>query len=320
MWGYRLNNAPSNNNDDNSLIKVQKPLSFAVAQTILRPSPDMSFVRTSDHLGWSNLCAILTDERPHSMVYGGTSSLWLSIILDEADVCRTIGPKEERALLPIFTVSLLAPDTPAEVILANKIHALHVFLRSELINEVAAELFECDVSQISIRSFFNIDDAVISWLLRSVKRTLLHSEPHSNLTIDYLSRVLAVEILTKYSTIDHSPHALVLSNRLSPNQLKNVISFITDNISGNILLNDLAGIAGLSRTVFISRFKASMHQSPHQYVIQIRTKKARQQLMETDLSIVQIALNCGFSDQAHLSVIFKRIYGVPPAVFRRNVK
>ena len=75
------------------------------------------------------------------------------------------------------------------------------------------------------------------------------------------------------------------------------------------------------RPDFYSQFRNATGMPPHQYVIARRVERARQLLGKGDeLSLSDIAIRAGFSDQSHFSNQFKRIIGVTPRQFRRSAR
>jgi AraC family transcriptional regulator len=51
-------------------------------------------------------------------------------------------------------------------------------------------------------------------------------------------------------------------------------------------------------------------------VLRLRSEQAQRLLKETDLPLAQIALECGFANQSHLTLVFKRLFGVTPRAYR----
>ena len=88
------------------------------------------------------------------------------------------------------------------------------------------------------------------------------------------------------------------------------------NLTRALSLADLAQAAGLSPTHFARRFKATTGSAPHQHVMRLRLQRAQRLLRETPRSIAQVAFECGFAHQAHLTRVFKRMAGITPAAFR----
>jgi AraC-like DNA-binding protein len=103
---------------------------------------------------------------------------------------------------------------------------------------------------------------------------------------------------------------------LTPRALQRIRDYIEEHLAENIELETLAEIAGLSKWHFARAFKQSVGTPPHFYLIQRRLERAQELLAETDLSLGQIALKSGFSDQSHFSRRFRMFVGVTPRSFR----
>ncbi len=101
-------------------------------------------------------------------------------------------------------------------------------------------------------------------------------------------------------------------------QVRKLERHIVDNLADSIRIADLAQLAGLSAGHFGRAFKISFGCSPHAYVLQARVAKAKAILLELDRPLSQVALDCGFCDQAHFSRLFRRIVGAPPYAWRRS--
>lgn len=79
----------------------------------------------------------------------------------------------------------------------------------------------------------------------------------------------------------------------------------------NVSLGELAAHAGLSRHRLVHAFRDRVGLPPHAYQISRRVREA-QRLIRAGASLAEIALDCGFYDQAHLTRTFRGIVGVPP--------
>lgn len=80
-----------------------------------------------------------------------------------------------------------------------------------------------------------------------------------------------------------------------------------------------AQAAGLSYVQFSRRFKALTGQTPMEYVIELRMKKAQQLLAQTSLSVKEISALCGFSGEYYFSNFFKANFGMSPSAFRNSI-
>lgn len=66
-------------------------------------------------------------------------------------------------------------------------------------------------------------------------------------------------------------------------------------------------------------FRATTGMTPHRYVLKRRLERARQLFEQVEFSIAEIAIMCGFSSQAHLTLAFRKEYGLTPTEYRRHL-
>src|SRR3984893_2071781 len=102
-------------------------------------------------------------------------------------------------------------------------------------------------------------------------------------------------------------------------QLRRVKEFVDAHISKEIGISELANLVGLSQFHFIRAFKHSAGLSPYQYVLSARIGVAKAMLSKRDLSISDVALTVGFSDPGQLNRVFRKLIGVTPTAFRREI-
>jgi AraC family transcriptional regulator len=129
-----------------------------------------------------------------------------------------------------------------------------------------------------------------------------------------LATALAVHLLRGHSSIgDRDKKELAREpGGLSPRALQRALDYVGDNLSADLSLEGIAGAAHLSPRHFSRLFRSSTGLSPHQYVIRERVERAKRQLLDTELSVGEVALACGFSHQGHLSRHFVRLTGATP--------
>lgn len=105
---------------------------------------------------------------------------------------------------------------------------------------------------------------------------------------------------------------------LSPPKLKRVIDFIDAHLHDNIGLNDLAAAAGLSANHFLRVFKLATGETPYHYLRTRRLERARMLLADDTMPLAELALECGFANQAHFTAAFSRELGISPGRYRRT--
>jgi AraC family transcriptional regulator len=96
------------------------------------------------------------------------------------------------------------------------------------------------------------------------------------------------------------------------------LDYINDHLDRDIKLADLATLLDMSQFHFSHLFKQSLDTSPYQYLLQQRVERAKQLLKQTERSIMDIALDCGFSSHSHLSKQFRQLTGITPKAYRTN--
>lgn len=101
-------------------------------------------------------------------------------------------------------------------------------------------------------------------------------------------------------------------------RLKRVKQFIDCNLDKDISLDDLAAVAGLSRRHFSRSFREELGEAPFRWLMQQRLAKAKPQLADTTVSLPEIAENCGFASQSHLTTALKQATGVTPRWWRQH--
>jgi AraC family transcriptional regulator len=99
---------------------------------------------------------------------------------------------------------------------------------------------------------------------------------------------------------------------LAPWQLKRSLEFVEANLAAKVRIGDLAAVARLSRSYFARAFQTSIGETPYSYITRRRVARAQKMILSTAKPLSAIALDCGFSDQAHLTRIFRRIVGTSP--------
>lgn len=93
-----------------------------------------------------------------------------------------------------------------------------------------------------------------------------------------------------------------------------IIDLMHARYSENLGLDELAGVAGLTRFQLIGLFKRSVGLTPHAYLIHIRLNAACR-LLKRGVTLAESALAAGFCDQSALTRHFKRCYGITPRQF-----
>jgi AraC family transcriptional regulator len=108
--------------------------------------------------------------------------------------------------------------------------------------------------------------------------------------------------------------------RLLAWQARKVLDYIDRHITSRVPVADLCALVWRSEAHFSRSFRGTFGYSPHAFVIRRRVELAAKYMLQTDISLSDIALGCGFVDQAHLCKHFRAVIGETPAAWRRAKK
>ena len=184
-------------------------------------------------------------------------------------------------------------------------------LVSEVRNEVEGEV----PSSLGLRSSCGRDHA-ISEILNLLFGEIELGRVSTRLYIDSLVHALTVRFLFLG---ERTPGQTRGPATLTRRKLSRVEELVESRLDAGLTLQELAAAVGYSRSHFLRAFHATTGVTPHRYLLNRRIERARRLLAETDMSIAQVAYSCGFSSQAHLTLAFRKVCGLTPGEYRREL-
>jgi AraC-like DNA-binding protein len=108
------------------------------------------------------------------------------------------------------------------------------------------------------------------------------------------------------------------TGKLAGWQVQRVRAYIESHLDESIQVTDLSSVARRSTAHFCRAFKRTFGQTPHAYVTARRLQRAKNLMLESREALSVIAVLCGFTDQAHLSKLFRQHTGETPGAWRRR--
>ncbi len=119
-----------------------------------------------------------------------------------------------------------------------------------------------------------------------------------------------------YSSIrtDQDTQRLSIPTRIGVRhpKLSQVIQMMEGNIEDPMSPADLADEVGMSTRQLERLFRRYLNRSPKRYYMELRLSKARNLLMQTDMSVINVALACGFASPSHFSKCYRSHYNTTP--------
>jgi AraC-like DNA-binding protein len=162
------------------------------------------------------------------------------------------------------------------------------------------------------------DDLVLAQMARSILPFIGRRDGPSLLALDQFSLILGAHLVQRYGVLQKIGKPS--KGGLAPWQRRRAAELLRENLDGEMRLAEIARECGLSVSHFARSFKTSFGTSAHQWLIQHRIDHAKQLMSQTSMSLIAIAIQSGFNDQAAFTHTFHQIVGVSPGKWRRHVK
>ena len=192
---------------------------------------------------------------------------------------------------------------------------VHVYLSQRLLDLAARDIFTGQAGTLRLREASGERDPEISRLMRALYHEMNTSRQASAMYLQGIGQALAVHLVRGYrgdSTLSSPIHALPAY------KLHKAVEAMREGLDREFSLARLASQASMSVSHFSRMFRKATGRSPSQYFIHIRMETARQLLLESDLSIVNIALEVGYNSPSHFAQVFRRHAGATPREYRQG--
>lgn len=214
-----------------------------------------------------------------------------------------------------LTTSAVPYEMRWHVTSAEPFVVMHIYLGLPLLERAIQETRKHVTGSICLREISGGRDETLSALFEQFRVELTSRGESSQLLMQGVAQCIAVHLARHY--LDEQADNIVQRNALPAFKLKRVVSAMERSLGEAFCLGDLAAEAGMSEYYFSRLFKRATGLSPSRYFIRLRMTKARQLLIETDMSIIDAGLAVGYSSASHFSQAFKREVGVLPSHYRK---
>jgi len=166
--------------------------------------------------------------------------------------------------------------------------------------EVTAELFEIDRNRFTCSG----GTAAIDMMLNVIGRQHGHE----------LAAAVADQLMHERIRDEHDHQRMSLPARLGVRhpKLLSVIELMEQNLEEPMSRAELARSAGLSTRQLERLFRKYLSRSPARYYLELRLHKARLLLLQTNMSVIDVALACGFVSASHFSKCYRDFFGRTP--------
>jgi AraC-like DNA-binding protein len=202
--------------------------------------------------------------------------------------------------------------------LNSPFHSVHFYFPRSALDAIADEANAPRVGDLHYKPAVSHQDPVLRGMAEALIPLFRAPDHASRLFMDHLMLTVGHHVTSRYGGM--RPMTRRVSGGLTPAQERRAKELLTDNMSGDVPLSALARECGLSLASFSKGFRKSVGLPPHKWVIHHRIDLAKRLLRDDPMSLAEIALACGFSDQSHFTRFFTATVGVSPGFWRRTVR
>jgi AraC family transcriptional regulator len=211
------------------------------------------------------------------------------------------------------SVSILPLEQDPSMYLGSAFDMVQFYVSRAALDEFADENDGCRCETLSWP--FGMVDARLKNLALCLLPVLEKPEVASELYVDHLVFAAHAYIARTYGGIQPAPP--VVRGGLAPWQLHRAMEMLKANLDGQIALSQVASECKLSVSHFVRAFKQTVGQPPYRWLLQQRIDAAKELLLHSGLPMVEIALKCGFADQACFIRAFRKLLDTTPGEWRR---
>jgi len=208
--------------------------------------------------------------------------------------------REPRALL----------DTPY--------HGLAFYLPRAALDVIADDANAPRIRDLSYEPGAGVNDVTISGLGRLPLPALSHPNQANPLFVEYVLLALGAHVAQTYGGM--RPVSRPARGGLAPWQARRAREILRANIKRGVALKEVARECGLSASYFPHAFRRTLGVAPYKWLIEQRVVLSKEKLRVDELSLSDVAAECGFSDQSHLTRVFRQTVGVSPGAWRRALQ
>ena len=164
---------------------------------------------------------------------------------------------------------------------------------------------------------YGVRDSVLHCCATVLRDRYLDKSPDNALYFRALIVFLLTHLITTYRQKSIGT-GIPSEQTKADNRLDLILRYIDENLEQELKVALLAEKAELSSPHFCRIFKKSTGLSPHRYILLQRIAKAKLLLDSSTMSLLDIALQCGFYDQSHFNLQFRNFTGMTPKAYRDN--
>jgi AraC family transcriptional regulator len=278
-------------------------------------------VASSDDLSWQNVRVLhlrrsfselrVPASDSHCIVLNLSTSVTLTAQVTKRHFTGELRT-DEVAIMPAETAWTFRSTGP-------RVDVLLLYLRPLFVRNAVKD-FDSSFKDLELTPQIGVQSQHIRHIALSLLSELSEANVMSRQYADSLAVGLAMQVARHYSFLKdlHVGHG-----GMAPHRLRKAMGLIEEHLlseqEGRVELRSVAKEVGMSYFHFSRAFKQSTGMTPTNYIAERKIERAKKLMQETEAPISEIALRSGFSSQSHFTTCFRRLAGVTPRTFRKQI-
>jgi AraC family transcriptional regulator len=215
---------------------------------------------------------------------------------------------------PVGAVSAIDLRNEPACFLPNPFDALVLYVTQAALDEIA---YDHQVPRVEHLTWpHGTIDPIVHHLGQSLLTSLDQPDRTSRIFLDHVLHALKCHFVCSYGGVAKSVPQF--RGGLSPWQMRRATGLLEAHLGGDIMLQQVAEACDLSLGHFARAFAKTFSRPPYKWLTERRVDRAKHLMINTQLSLNDIAARCGFADQSAFTRSFKRMQGTSPGVWRRK--
>ena len=193
--------------------------------------------------------------------------------------------------------------------------SMAVFIELPLLQRAFEEVFGADAAHARLRDISAFTDIALSSWMERLREELMRRQA-SPLFLQGIAQAIAIHLARNYAETANESRSG--SPSLPGYKLRQITDWMAEHLAEEFNLAELAAQVGLSKFYFNRLFKSAMGVSPSHHQINLRMNEAKRLLRETEKTVVEVALDIGYSNPSHFAQLFRKETGLSPSDYRQQ--
>lgn len=214
------------------------------------------------------------------------------------------------------TVTIIPAGYDGRWDIAGSIEVSHVYLPDSRLQAIAGMMTDGKHVQLLGRVAF--DDPSAGRIMELLAHEAEAGAPSSRLFIEQALDLLCTQLVRGHSSFG----ALTVTaprRGLADWQVKKVQNYMYENLEEDVGLDELAALVNLTRFHFCTAFRMATGRTPHEFLVRLRIRRAKELLSDPILPITEIALIVGYQTPSSFAAAFRKVTGITPSEFRKHL-